>query len=213
MLTPLTLAGKMPHMNLHKSTYHHGDLSRALLDAALDRLASGGAADVSLRGLARDVGVSPTAVYRHFSDKDELLAAIATEGFQGLRVETLAGGKEGGEDLEGRLLGIGRGYVRFAREHPAHYRLMFGPQMVDKARHPSLDEAAGASYAVLEDAIRAGVEADMLTPPDVRLLSTAAWSLVHGLAMLIIDGLVDSKLANDAMVGRITGLLAAGMEH
>lgn len=200
-------------MDTHKANYHHGDLRRALLDAALARLADGGAAGLSLRGLARDAGVSPTAVYRHFADKDELLAAIATEGFEGLRAETLAGGEEGGADPEGRLLGIGWGYVRFAREHPAHYRLMFGPQMVDKARHPALEKAATASYAVLEDAVRAGVEAGALTPPDVRLLSTAAWSLVHGLAMLIIDGLVDPKLANDAMVGRITGLLAAGMEH
>lgn len=192
-------------------SYHHGDLRRALLDAALARLAEGEARQLKLRALAGDAGVSPTAVYRHFADKEALLAAIATEGFEELRRETLASGEQARDPVE-KLHGIGCGYVRFAREHPAHYRLMFGPRMLDRQRHPELEGAAGASYAVLEDTVREGVEAGALAPPDVALLSTAAWSLVHGLALLIIDGLIDPERANDALTKNITGLLATGME-
>jgi AcrR family transcriptional regulator len=195
----------------NRNAYHHGDLRRALLDAALARLGDGETGQLKLRALAGDAGVSPTAVYRHFADKEALLAAIATEGFEGLRRETLAGG-EGARDPLTRLHGIGCGYVRFAREHPAHYRLMFGPRMLDRQRHPELERAAGASYAVLEDTVREGVDAGVLAPPDVALLSTTAWSLVHGLALLIIDGLIDPDRADDALTQRITGLLATGME-
>lgn len=198
-------------MTNSKATYHHGDLRRALLDAALARLGEGETGQLKLRALAGDAGVSPTAVYRHFADKEALLAAIATEGFEGLRRETLAGG-EGARDPVARLQGIGCGYVRFARKHPAHYRLMFGPHMLDRERHPELKDAAEASYRVLEEMVREGVDAGVLTPPDVALLSTAAWSLVHGLAQLSIDGLIEPDKANDALTQRITGLLATGME-
>ncbi len=195
----------------NRNAYHHGDLRRALLDAALARLADGEAGQLKLRALAGDAGVSATAVYRHFADKEALLAAIATEGFEGLRHETRAGGEDA-RDPVARLHGIGCGYVRFAREHPAHYRLMFGPRMLDREQHPELERAAGASYAVLEDTVREGVEAGVLAPADAALLSTAAWSLVHGLALLIIDGLIDPERADDALTERITGLLATGME-
>lgn len=213
MLTPLTLRRMILPMNPQKTNYHHGDLRRALLDAALQRLAEAGAAALSLRGLARDVGVSATAVYRHFANKEALLAGIATEGFLGLKEETELGGREAGEDPLARLAGIGRGYVRFARRHPAHYRLMFGPRMLDRAQYPELEQAARASYAVLENAVADGVRAGALAPEDVALLSTAAWSLVHGLSSLVIDELIDPERADDQLTDRITALLARGMQR
>jgi len=202
-------------MQEKKPNYHHGDLRQALIDAALARLREGGATALSLRALAKDVGVSATAVYRHFADKESLLAAIATEGFEGLKRETLLGRDEADAgnqpaDPLARFAGIGRGYVRYAREHPAHYRLMFGPRMLDIERYPDLARAASESYAVLETTVAEGVNAGALKHNDIQLLSTTAWSLVHGLASLIIDGLIDSRLADDQLTDRILQIMTQG---
>jgi len=113
--------------------YHHGNLRSALIGTALNALEQDGPAALSLRALARSVGVSATAVYRHFANKDDLLAAIATEGFEGLSAEMTARlAQEPDADTLRRLVILGEGYVNYAVAHPAHYRLMFGKRMVER---------------------------------------------------------------------------------
>jgi AcrR family transcriptional regulator len=151
------------------STYHHGNLRPALLQAAAKVLEKEGIAGLSLRDAARRAGVSHSAPYRHFPDREALLAAIAAEGFEMLG-EAMRGhsGKE-----------MGEAYVRFALAHPQRFRLMFGGTL-PMARHPELWDAASATHRALVEAF------GDLPPPDVA--AAAAWSLVHGLAHLKLDG-------------------------
>jgi len=169
------------------STYHHGDLRSALLHGAGKALEKRGVASLSLRDAARRAGVSHNAPYRHFADRDALLAALAAEGF-GMLGEALRA-------KSGRALG--EAYVRFALEHPQRFRLMFGG-VLPMARYPELRESAGRAYQALADSLR--------ELPDPALAAAAAWSLVHGLAQLLLDGHFPSQDANrEAFVARVLG--------
>jgi len=151
------------------STYHHGDLPAALLQAAGRTLEKRGIAALSLRDTARRAGVSHNAPYRHFPDREALLAALAAEGFATL-----------GERLRGKPgREMGEAYVRFALEQPQRFRLMFGG-VLPIAKHPELSTAAQAAYQALVEAFK-----DLPRP---ELAAAAAWSLVHGLSHLLLDG-------------------------
>jgi len=151
------------------STYHHGDLPAALLRAAGRTLENRGISALSLREAARRAGVSHNAPYRHFPDREALLAALAAEGFAML-----------GEQLRGKPgREMGAAYVRFALEQPQRFRLMFGGQL-PLAKYPQLSTAAKAAYESLVGAFK-----DL---PRSELAAAAAWSLVHGLSNLLLDG-------------------------
>ncbi|MDH3199405.1 MAG: TetR/AcrR family transcriptional regulator [Myxococcales bacterium] len=167
-----------------RKDYHHGDLRDALLLAAEKQLSEEGPAGLSLRKLGRDLGVTPGAPYRHFEDKDALLAALATIGFQRLRATMLKEQKEcvTGEE---RLRSGGIGYLKFAWKHPELFRLMFGWMPAREA--PELHESGDAAFALLVDMLRQCEREGLLrqTALDAGLL---AWSAVHGAAFLMIDG-------------------------
>ena len=175
--------------------YHRGDLRASLLAAALDQLEESGAADLSLRAVARACGVSAMAPYRHFKDKDALLDAVAGHGFEELArvLEEADSGAAGAEALAAQ----GAAYVAFACRHPALFRLMFTApcRPADKAREGSL------AYAILQR--RAASLASPAMPAED--LTLAAWSLVHGLAALILDGRIPLQPGeSDALAHRIT---------
>ena len=151
------------------STYHHGDLPAALLRAAGRTLEKRGIAALSLRDTARRAGVSHNAPYRHFADREALLAALAAEGFAVL-----------GERLRGKpAREMGEAYVRFAQEQPQRFRLMFGGAL-PRAKYPELRTAAESAHQALVEGFR--------ELPRPELAAAAAWSLVHGLAHLLLDG-------------------------
>ncbi|THA74543.1 TetR/AcrR family transcriptional regulator [Streptomyces sp. A0642] len=156
-------------------TYHHGDLRRAVLTAALDVIRTEGPAALSLRDLARRAGVSHAAPAHHFKDRTGLLTAIATEGYA-LFADALAGAP----DLRER----GVRYVRFAAEHPAHFQVMFQPALY---RTDDADLLAAKERASVE--LRAGVDGlPSGGGDDARLTGVAAWSLAHGFATLLLTG-------------------------
>ncbi len=150
---------------------HHGDLRRALLDAALALVAEAEPSAVTLRAVARRAGVSPGAPYHHFSDKAALLAAVAEEGFRALAQaqESIVG--EGA----GRLSGLCAAYVRFAMEHPTHYAVMF----VGRPEHgsPGLREVAIGTFETLCEAVADTVDKPA---PEVRRRAFLIWSMAHG---------------------------------
>jgi AcrR family transcriptional regulator len=151
------------------STYHHGDLPAALLRAAGKTLEKRGVGALSLREAARRAGVSHSAPYRHFPDREALLAALAAEGFAMM-----------GERLRGQpARAMGEAYVRFALERPQRFRLMFGG-VLPMANYPELLSAADGAYRALVEAFKE------LPRPEVA--AAAAWSLVHGLSHLLLDG-------------------------
>ncbi|HEX8612892.1 MAG TPA: TetR/AcrR family transcriptional regulator [Telluria sp.] len=167
---------------LNRSTYHHGDLRAALLAAAEDLADETGAGAISLREVARRAGVSATACYRHFEDKEALLAALATKGYQdfALFIERAAGG------ADDPLGAVGQAYVRFALERPGRFRLMYGPLIADRSRHPDLQAAVqGVTHAFARMLQGAGGEGK-----DVAVMSLKLWCMVHGLAQLLLDGML-----------------------
>jgi AcrR family transcriptional regulator len=197
--------------------YHHGDLPRALVAAALELLSTHGPAGLTLRGAARKAGVSEAAPYRHFADKEALLATVAEQGFLALTSEVRAS-TDGIEDPLQAFRAHGLAYVRFALDHPHHYRVMFGPEVHDKQAFPHLFEAAMLSYEGLFNGITACQEAGEILHADVEELSVAAWSVVHGLSSLVIDRQIpDMSTEGDGreraveMAGRILDLLLTGI--
>ena len=170
-----------------EKSYHHGDLRCALIDAGLATLRDGG--ELSLRALARDVGVSATAVYRHFPDKDALLAALAEEAYAMLAADQRAASEAAGGGLAG-FGATGAAYVRFAIGNPALFRMVFAHT---KFGHLDHDDDAMTM-------LRANAEA--YAPPgcDPQVAALQAWALVHGLAVLILDGHVP---ADDALIDAV----------
>lgn len=156
-----------------KAPYHHGDLRAKLTQAATEILEEQGVTALSLREVARRAGVSHNAPYRHFADRDALLAALAAEGFARLGdvLEVAQGPRARGE-----------AYVRFALEHPERFRLMFGGLLRLDA-HPGLGAAAARIYDGLVRAF-----APLAGPQGAPFAAAAAWSLVHGLTQLLLDG-------------------------
>lgn len=166
--------------------YHHGDLRRALIETALTMVTEEGAWNFTLREVARRAGVSHAAPYNHFEDKRALLAEVAALGFRALGREMETAARRARSARRG-MLGIAIAYVRFGVEHPAHYRLMFGPELADKERYSVLQQASDATFGVLTSALERGQAAGELREAPVHNQALAAWSLVHGLTTLLID--------------------------
>ncbi len=189
--------------------YHHGDLRSALLQAALDILEVHDVPGLTLREVARRAGVSPMAPYRHFTDKDALLAAVAEQGFRRL-CERLNDTPHA--DPMADLAAQCGAYVRFACDEPALYRLMFGPFLRCFEDHRGLKEAMAAAKGELTRAIAAAVpSAEEAKRQDIAL---ACWSLSHGLASLLVDGRLTGYAATpEAIAARLSAVLRDGLRH
>ncbi|RZQ64935.1 TetR/AcrR family transcriptional regulator [Amycolatopsis suaedae] len=168
--------------------YHHGDLRRAVLDAAVAAITERGPAGLSLRDLARRAGVSHAGPVHHFGDKAGVLTALAAEGY-----DLLAGTLVDAEAETGEFVEVGVAYVRFAVEHRAHFEVMFRPDLYH-ADDPELVAARDRAGQALARGVgsmgeRAG--------PDARITGVAAWSLVHGFATLWLTGALADDLTGD----------------
>lgn len=167
--------------------YHHGDLRRALIEQALRTIDAAGAEGLTLRGVGAALGVSRTALYRHFADKEALLATVASEGFRLLREALLDAWEQQGRGTAG-FEAMGAAYVRFAIEHPAHYRVMFGRFVESGHRYPGLEAEAETAFGALADALGTLQEQGLARADDLQLQARFVWALTHGIAMLVIDG-------------------------
>lgn len=198
-----------------RGRYHHGDLRRALLDASHALVAEQGAGGLALRAVARRLGVSHQAPLHHFADKHELLAALATEGFERLTAALERAAERAGCDPVARLEATGVAYVRFALEQPELFRLMFGSTLAD-AQSPELRAAGARAFGVLVAQARASLEASGELDADrLDLVTTAAWSLVHGLALLQIDRRLPAVGPRDAaaLARDVTSLVARSLRR
>jgi AcrR family transcriptional regulator len=160
--------------------YHHGDLSRALVDAGRRILEAEGPDALSLRAVAREAGVSPAAPYHHFKDKGELLDAVAAEGWHELG-EALSGARKAAENPHVALTELGVAYVSFARENPALYRLMYRAAC-DRETMP--EKATQGGKGEVHDAIVAA-GADPGDAQEMQLIQIAAWCSAHGVAEMV----------------------------
>jgi len=171
--------------------YHHGDLRRALIDQALRTIDRRGVEGLTLRGVGEALGVSRTALYRHFSDKQSLVAAVAGEGFRTLRLGLIEAWERAGRRQAG-FDAMGEAYVQFAVAHPAHYRVMFGRFVESGMRDPQLIEEAEAAFQALVTALVEQQREGRVRRDDPLLLARLVWSVVHGIAMLTLHGQLGS---------------------
>jgi AcrR family transcriptional regulator len=166
-----------------RDAYHHGDLRRTLLEAARNEVAANGAQGLSLASLARRAGVAQSAPYRHFADRDELLAGVATQGFEAFTEALLAAAEAGSE--AGAVKRMCAAYLRFGEENEQLYRLMFASGLVAGAAEGSeLLNAARASFQPLLARVSDGVS------KRAAAATHAIWAQLHGFVMLKADGLL-----------------------
>jgi AcrR family transcriptional regulator len=181
-------------VNIESRRYHHGDLRAALLDAGLALLAIRKADDLSLREVARSVGVSANAVYRHFPDKAALMRALATEGLRALAIAQHAAADAAGGGAAG-FEATGRAYVRFALANPALFRLILSnPAHGDLLSEPAGDVPDAMTF------LRANAEIVAGATGNAKIIALRAWSQAHGLAMLLLDAQVSP---DDAIIDAV----------
>jgi len=168
--------------------YHHGNLREALIGAALDLISQKGPAGFTFAEAARQAGVSPAAPYRHFRDRDALMADVARQGFERFAQRLAAAWNDGRPSPLAALEHLGRAYLGFAREEPAYFSAMF-ESGVAVATHRDLQEASDRAFAVLRAACEAVVAALPLAKrPPALMMALHIWSLSHGIASLFARG-------------------------
>ncbi|MBN3763537.1 TetR/AcrR family transcriptional regulator [Burkholderia sp. Ac-20365] len=209
-----------PKSSLAKSAdYHHGNLRHALIEAGRSALTEVSAQDLSLRYLARMVGVSEAAPSRHFSGIDELLATIAASGYRDLAALRVA--IRDSEDTPlAKAYRMMRAYIEFAQRHKGLFGLMIGPRIVAHAAYPELAEESNRSFGLFSDTIEALAIESGWDRADLKLVTHAAWSMEHGLATLILSDRApraDTKVAiprlTDFVVMTLLSAITAGPDH
>lgn len=191
--------------------YHHGNLKKTLLEATVKLIAKVGPRAFTLREVARQAKVSHNAPYRHFRDKDELLAAVAAEGFERLADSMLETAAPADDALDALLL-TGRGYVQFALQWPEHFSVMFD-HCQDLDAYPAYAASSQRAFQVLLHHVVRAQRSGQLPAGDANPLAITCWSMVHGIAKLAISGLLpfESQDMALAFTDRATRMLAEGM--
>jgi AcrR family transcriptional regulator len=192
--------------------YHRVNLKQSLLDSAVALIGDVGPQAFTLREVARRAGVSHNAPYRHFRDKDDMLAAVAAQGFDRL-TEQMKKAMAKGRTAAERLNLAGRGYIQFALQSPQHLLVMFETPVPD-AERPEYAEAGQRAFQTLLDAIVAVQAEGGLPQGDPQPLALVAWSGVHGLAKLAIGGRLPFNARQTLeFAGYLTRVLASGMAN
>jgi AcrR family transcriptional regulator len=167
--------------------YHHGDLRRALLEQAVRTIQRRGVDQLTLRGVGQDLGVSRTALYRHFADKAALVEAVAAQGFRTLRERLEEAWRTGGPGRPG-FEAMASAYVRFAIDQPSHYRVMFAAPLDTGTCDPDLAVEGSAAFQTLVDALTWQQREGIVRDDDPLQLANYVWAIVHGISMLALDG-------------------------
>jgi AcrR family transcriptional regulator len=198
-------------MNTAAHSSRPGDLKRRLMDAAIAVIAQEDPANLSLREVARALGVSHAAPKNHFADKTALLTEIAMEGF-GLLGETLGDSFSSSDRTVEGLAAAGVAYVRFSVNNPGYFRVMWRNELLDQS-HPGLDEAGRAAFTALTTAVEAAQSEGWAPGRQAADIAALAWASVHGMAQLHLDGpLRDMDGRNiEELTARVIGLMIEGL--
>jgi AcrR family transcriptional regulator len=173
---------------MNKTSYHHGDLKNALIKAGAELLVEEGAKSFSMRQVAARVGVSHSAPYAHFADKEALIAAITTTGFEQLYQRMEAAISLYQDRPAELLVEVACAYVQFAQELPVFYKLMFSGILEHEQAHPDFVHISKASFSLLVELVRRCQASSVLPPGPEDVLAVSVWSLVHGFTSLLLEG-------------------------
>lgn len=195
-------------------SYHHGDLKHALVEAATDLLAAGGLEEFSLRGAAREIGVSPTATYRHFADRAALLREVGRQAYADLgtairrELDAQPRRADPAQAAHEAAVALGIGYVEWAVANPQLFKVVLAPDLNGSAL-----TIENNPWLLLQGVVAALVDSGAADPSHQDEADIAIWSTVHGLATLLINGPVDLGPVADPRqwASRLTGITVAGL--
>ena len=174
--------------------YHHGDLKNALIKAGVEILAKEGVDGLSLRKVAERAGVSHSAPYAHFPDKQSLIAAISTEGFNQLYTELEAAVSPHSRNPKKQLIEGAKAYVRFAEENTDTFKIMFSGVLEKEKDYPSFVEISSKTFKLVVDVVQACQHAGLLPNAPADLMAVSVWGQVHGIVSLAIEGQVSHQV-------------------
>ncbi len=187
---------------MQKPAYHHGDLKNALVQAGIEILASEGLPALSLRRVAGRAGVSHSAPYAHFADKQALIAAISTEGFRRLNERLDAAAASSGPPARG-LFALSDAYLEFALAHPALFKLMFSGALEREMDYADFVAVSRRSFRLLVEQVRVYQQAGVLRAGPEDVLAVGLWSLVHGLAELLLERQISHQVLDRFLVAEL----------
>jgi AcrR family transcriptional regulator len=182
------------------------DLRAKILEASVELIQDKGLGALSMREVARRAGVSHQAPYHHFEDREAILGAVAEEGFTMLRERLARVASKG--SVAARVGAMGRAYVEFACAHPAHFRLMFRPELMNLAKCPGAQAAGDRAFDHLTEVVRDAFKAGLTAFPSESAVVAYVWSVAHGLACLILDGPLAKKMPASEQRAQIKDVMA-----
>lgn len=177
-----------------EKSYHHGDLKNALIQAGIELLAREGVHAFSLRKVAARAGVSHTAPYSHFADKQALIAAISTEGYRKVQARVGAVLAEYGQDALQLLARTAWAYAQFALQEPDHFKITFSGVVEKEKAYPTLVQAAAETFGLLTQVVSRCQADGVLRPGPLDLTAVALWGAIHGLVTLTLEGQVSHTI-------------------
>ena len=182
---------------MKSKTYHHGNLKEALISAGLEILSEHGLEGLSLRNVAKKIGVSHTAPYNHFPDKQALLAAISTAGHEQLHQILLDIFEKSKDTSPNIMLEVAWAYLQFALEYPDKFKLMFSGALEEEGDHPEYIEISQKSIALFEEIIVYCQNKGQLPAGEVDIIAIRIWSLVHGFTYLMLENQFPQEYLQD----------------
>lgn len=198
-------------MTAQKTSYHHGDLRAALLEAALEIITEHGPQKLTIREVARKACVSHTAPYRHFANKDDLIVAVVKQGFE-LMSQTMLDKKNAAEpDPISQFAASGTAYVDFALQHPAYYRVMYSGDLLTSTGQHTLQHTSAETFAELVSDVKTCQELGIIRPGNPALQALSLLCTIHGFVTMVIDNRVSSLMGEDYPVDEIRDVILAAI--
>lgn len=194
-----------------KKTYHHGDLKNALIQAGVEILAQDGVAGLSLRKVALRAGVSHSAPYSHFADKQALIAAISTEGFRQLyeRVNNVT--EKYKSEPTKQLIEAAWAYVQFAMDDPDRFKVMFSAVLEKEKEYPEFVVESQKNFQLVKMIVEANQASGGLRSGPTELVALSAWGIVHGFVMLLLEGQIPHAVLEQVSLRKLLEFQLSGI--